>query len=320
MKVILILLFALINTSCNNSKLNELNKRISTLEKNNVTLLDSIQQYQKELEKKKTKDTFWTNKEKYDEGTSYFKVIPHDSVFFGNYFTKETTYSIKHISLDDTNGVFIAKYITETKGSIQSEGTEKNIKIELSHFDKPNNILYNIEKECHQIELENKIYKTYQFGCCLEKDIYEFYDYSNKSIVKSNLKIISSLIPNSNIDFYVGYEIDQKEKNSDFYSGTLTFAYDNSDKYIIKTFGNKKHDWFNSELDIISNSKKDYKIEEDFETVFNIWSLNEIRDKENVNEITLILKINDKIVLKIPIINGKPFGKNDRIHKIKLEI
>jgi hypothetical protein len=319
LNAILIILFAFINTSCNNSKINELNNRVSTLEKNNITLIDSIQQYKKELEQ--TKDTLWANKEKYDEGISYFKVIPDDLGYNRNYLINETTYSIKYISPNKkykTEDAFIAKYITETKGCIHCEVTEKKIKIELSSFKEPEDILFNIEKECHHIELESNIYKTHQYGCCLEKSTYEFYDYSNNSIVKSNLKIISSFIPNSNIDFYVGYEINEKDKNFDFYKGTLTFAYNNSDKYIINTISNKEYDWFNYELDIISKNKKDYKSSDQFETVINLWTLNKIKDQEKVNDITLILKIDNNVVLEIPIINGKPFGKINRIHKIKL--
>jgi len=316
----LFLIFILTLSSCNNSNVENLSGRIIELEKSNKILIDSIKSFKKaesdfnkETSKKQRKFDSLRNIEVFfNKGTSFFSKTAENS----GYTKNEVTYDIEFISPNEnfkTTTAFVSKQSIKTKSCIGCESKKEDIKIELSTFLEPEKILYTIEKECNDIELKNNIYKTSLYGCCLNKDTYEYFDYSNKLIIESNLDIISSYIPNSKIDFYIGYMFDENPKDIKFFNGTLTFAYNSRDKYLIKISSKKEHDWLNTKLDIISKDKRDYKSDDGY----SLWSLDKIKTKEQVNDVTVLLKIDDEIVLEIPIIKGKPFGKSDRLQEVK---
>ena len=257
----------------------------------------------------------------HDFETASFEIITDEINSGRSYVINEITYAIVYISPNQHYNVgnpFIAKYFTKTEGCVHCEGLKKNIKIELSSFSKPENILFNIEKECHNIELESDIYKTYNYGCCLEQDIYEFLDYNNESIIKSNLGIITGKIPNSKIKFYVGFINDDHINNSPHYSSSMFFSYSSKDKYVIKINSNKKLEWMDLEIDISSDNESDYATNNDIHKEYTFWSLNKIKKHEQINGIVVTLKHLGKKILEIPIVKGKPFGKNNKIHKVIL--
>jgi hypothetical protein len=315
------LIFILILSSCNNSRVEKMSERIIELERSNRILIDSIKNFKKAesdfdketAQKQRKYDSLRNIEVFFNKGTSFFSKTAENS----GYTKNEITYDIVYISPNETYKTattFISKNSRKTESCIGCENKIEDIKIELSSFYEPEKILHTIEKKCNNIELESNIYKTAIYGCCLLHNTYEYFDYNNKSIIKSNLNIISSNIPNSKIDFYIGYIFDENPKETRVFNGTLTFAYAHSDKYLIKINSNTGHDWLNTKIDLVSNDKRDYKTVDGFD----LWSLNGIKAKEQINDIKIVLKINDKNVLEIPIIEGKPYGKSNRIQEVTI--
>jgi hypothetical protein len=53
---------------------------------------------------------------------------------------------------------------------------------------------------------------------------------------------------------------------------------------------------------------------------YTLWDLREIPDINSINNLTVRLKFwRNDTVIDIPIINGKPFGKDDKIQELSLE-
>lgn len=323
-KILHLILFVLILSSCNNSKVDELNKRVLELEKENSLMNDSINFF-KEITKPSLIEKYETNLSKEDSAKIDIVYIDEDNSYFktyddSQYSSNEITYDILYIKPFEENKssayAYISKQTRQTLSCASCEGKNETIKVELSDFYEPNNIIFTTLKECNKIKLDYRIYKTFKYGCCLEENVIEYYDYYNNLIIRSNLDIISHHIPNSKIGFHVGYTVEGKKDDKNFYNGTLTIAYDSNERYIIKTFTTIEQYWYNTQLEVLSIDKSDNSIKE---TQLDSWSINGIKQKEELNNIKVVLKISDTTVLEVPIIKGKPYGKNNRLHKVELK-
>ena len=115
--------------------------------------------------------------------------------------------------------------------------------------------------------------------------------------------------------------------------GSIHYSYDSNNKFeiILKT----KLEFINEcKVDIKINSKNDSNIKIVKNSLISIdeyflWSLDKIKKVEEINNIELELNMNCIIVknkeeiefnkkVLIPIINGKPFGKIDKIQYVEI--
>lgn len=258
-----------------------------------------------------------------DSDQSTFKITSGDSISGYDFQTVETNYKLVYIAPHNYNSLkhYFAKYTTISKTCTGCEGQERMIKVGLNSFDNPQKTELTIQQDCDELTLAPRTYKTAKFGCCGAEDQLAIYDYNNKLIIEGDSKILLGEIPNSRLNFYVAFKNEYLDST---YLGTLYFCYSSSDRYTIKIeskpLPSDSCSPFSPDILIHSANVIDKFNKENNE--YSFWSLNHIKSKDQINDLTLKVaywcdsELNLD-TLKIPIINGKPFGKDDRNQIIK---
>ncbi|HZV70890.1 MAG TPA: hypothetical protein VFG10_15145 [Saprospiraceae bacterium] len=253
-----------------------------------------------------------------DDGEAGFHITSIDSSN-GYYFnTTETTYKVAFIALHDFTDLkhYIAKYTTDTKSCTGCEVQDRKIKVELKTFEKPENTELTIQQECDELTLDVHDYKTAKFGCCGAEDDLAVYDYNNKLVIRGDATIIYGDIPNSQVSFYVSYKPEYKDSTI---LGVLYLSYSSTDQYSItiksKPLPEDYCSLFSPDV-VIESTDPDDKFEE-ATNEYTLWSLDEIKSNSEINHLTLkvMYECDSKLHLQpllIPIIKGKPFGKEER--------
>lgn len=257
-----------------------------------------------------------------DKDYSSIELFPVDSFSGNKYKIKEINYSIVYLDFygDKDPGRFIAKKTTTTEAHTGMEGQIRIIQIDLLPIDNPTKPALTIERYCDDITLEFGNYRTVKYGCCGGENEYELYDYNNNLIIEGNEQIILTRIPNTRRNFYVSFKPEYRDTTT---LGRLHFSYSSSDNYQIVIKSNplpsEQCSPFSPQLFVKTNDKQDRYISATNE--YEIWSLNNIKDKEDINGINLQIVFECDPELKldtinIPIIKGKPFGKDDKIQEL----
>ncbi len=260
-----------------------------------------------------------------DVGQSSFAIVSRDTDSGYDFKMVEVNYKIAFIDPKgnkDFNNYF-AKYTTTTKSCTGCEEDERSIKVELNTFDNPKTTVVTLEQKCDELTLDAQTYKTVKYGCCGAEDQIGIYDYANKLIAEGDSKIVIGDIPNSSLKMYVGYK--QETKDSTFL-GTIFFSYNSMDRYSIRIKSNPLPEDlcnpYSPDMVIYSSNPKDEYNKEAHEYTF--WSLDKLDDQSKINNLTLKVHFDceasykiDKI--EIPIIKGKPNGKDDRNQIVTLK-
>ena len=115
------------------------------------------------------------------------------------------------------------------------KGKERNIRIKIKAFNNPSKTIIEINKNCDDIDLQTKLYKTIKYGCCGHVNHYEIFNYENKQIIEGDDKIVVGSIPDSDLKIYVGFT---QETNDSTVLGTLYYTTYNTrknpDRFAIK--------------------------------------------------------------------------------------
>ncbi|MBS4062769.1 MAG: hypothetical protein KG029_20405 [Bacteroidetes bacterium] len=258
-----------------------------------------------------------------DKDFSSIELFPVDSFSGNKYKIKEINYNIVYLDFygDKDAERFIARKTTTTEAHTGMEGQNRLIQIDLLPLNNPEKAVLTIKHNCDDIFLEFGNYKTVKYGCCGGEDEYELYDYNNKLILEGNEQIILTRIPNARTKFYVSFKPEYRDTTI---LGRLHFSYNSSENYqiVIKSdpLPSEQCSPFSPQLFVKTNDKRDRFISVSNE--YEIWSLDNIKTKEEINGINLQIVFDCDPELKldtinIPIINGKPFGKTDKIQEIK---
>lgn len=263
----------------------------------------------------------------FDKGVSSFRILSMDKMNGYEFETVETNYKVHFIIPDGHKqlGHHIAKYTTTTIVNLGQEGQNRNMKIELYAFENPSKLVMKVDKNCDKLDILTDTYLTTIYGCCGAEDSYEIFDFKHKSIIQSDNKIIIGEVPNPRIRFYVGFRPDFADTLN---LGYLNFSYNSDEKYTIKIRTRRnllKNDFlpFSPDIEILS-SENDRKYSESVFVKYTFWSLNnKIRDKNSIDNLVIRLSFpseNEVInnVVEIPIINGKPYGKDEKVQEIYL--
>lgn len=254
-----------------------------------------------------------------DNGVAEFRILDGENSAY-EYQITETNYSQAYLDVDGDLKQYIAKYLTKTKTCTGCDGRERNIEIKLSLFDKPSETVRTINHRCDNIVLDAHTYKTITYGCCGGEDEIEIYDYESKQIIEGDSKIILGNIPNSNINLYIAYKQAQNDSTT---LGTLFFSYSASDRYSVKIKSKPLPEeycsLFTPDMSIQTSDEKDKF--SDVSNEYTFWSLNNIRSQNDVNNLTIRITYDcesdaNSKPIDIPIINGKPFGKDLRNQEI----
>jgi len=301
-KILLALLVSGVLVSCNTQTKTESNK------------LQTENQFFADTTNKKTQNAFFS-----DESTSSFYVISGNKEKGYVYQTVEINYAVLYNIPDGYKGYNVAKYIMTTTMDQAVEFPERNIKVEIYPFENPSKLIMKIDKDCDRIDLLDNTYKTTINGCCGNENVYEIFDYKHKSIIKTERRIVIGNFYNSKISFYVGFEKENEDS-----LGTLKYSYNSKEKYTIKMRTKQDYDYiyYFPDIEILSDNENDKFSKSDYGYTF--FSPRKISDKNSINNLTIRLIFScengeNDIVVDIPIINGKPFRKEDKIQELYIE-
>lgn len=257
-----------------------------------------------------------------DNDFTFFELYPTDSTMGNNYKIREISYSFEFLSLPVEKEArnYISKRIINTESNTSFEGQNRIIQIELLPIDKPTKSALTIKQKCDDIILEYNYYKTVKWGCCGDENEYEIYDYNNELIIQGNEQIIHAIIPNSERNFYFSFK---PEYTDTTILGNLYFSYGSKDNYQLKIKSRPLPEEycssFSPQIFLKTNDKRDRYNNSINE--YLIWSLDNIKNKQDINGITLQVVFDCDPELKldtisIPIIKGMPFGKDEKIQVI----
>jgi hypothetical protein len=263
-----------------------------------------------------------------ETGESKFEILSKQPRNAFVYKTVESNFKPVSIQLRDYDThEYFANITTTTKKWTSVEGQERNIRIKIKAFDNPSKTVVEINKNCDDIDLQTTMYKTIKYGCCGNVNHYEIFNYENKLIIEGDDKIITGSIPDSDLKMYVGFT---QESNDSTVLGTLYYT-TYLPKKVLETFAIKiksippnvkKCETYWPKISLQTNKAIDkFKANEN---EYTLWSLDKVENENLINNLTIKFSIectekqNFKF-LYIPIMNGKPFGKDDKIQELVLD-
>lgn len=244
------------------------------------------------------------------------------------YKTVESNFKPARIQLKEFDvRQYFAAITTTTEKWTGVEGQERNIRIKIKAFDNPSKTIIEINKNCDDIDLQTKRYKTIKYGCCGHVNHYEIFNYENKQIVEGDDKIVVGSIPDSDLEIYVGFT---QETNDSTVLGTLYYTTyhpgKNPDRFAIKIKSKpsnvRKCETYWPKISLQTNKAID-KFDAN-ENEYTLWSFDKIENEKLINNLTIKFSIEctekqNFSFLYIPIMNGKPFGKENKNQEMTLD-
>lgn len=249
------------------------------------------------------------NTKEFDEST--FQIISVDKGI--EYKSVESTYKTFYkFESEKSDYYYLARYKTTTIKNLSQEGQDRTIEVTVSPLNKLSLVKYKIKQDCDQLDLFNDYYKTIKYGCCLLSTEVRLFDYSNNLIIEGSERIFIGNIYNNRTDFYFSY----KSPTDTLSLGQINFWFSNNEKYqiLLKSIRSTVHDGLEEcpvlypKIDMIMNDNVSF----DNEETYTFGLLKDIKSSSEINfSFTLTFDCDSTILpITIPIINGKPFGRN----------
>lgn len=244
------------------------------------------------------------------------------------YKTVESNFKPVHIQLKDFDvRSYFAHFTITTEKWLSAEGQERNIRIKIKAFDEPSKTIIEINKNCDDIDLQTNLYKTVKYGCCGNVNHYAIFDYENNQIIEGDDKIVTGSVPNSDLKIYVGFT---QGTNDSTVLGTLYYTTyhlrKNPDKFAIKIKSKpsnvRKCETYWPKISFQTNKAIDKF--DSIENEYILWSFDKIENERLISNLTIKFSIEctekqDFKFISIPIKNGKPFGREDKIQEMTLD-
>jgi len=262
-----------------------------------------------------------------DSSMSFVKITKQEEEHY-EYEMLENNYSIEYLAPEGKFANYLQKRRIKTISSTVNDIVNREIQIELLPYESQNLKTIKLKEKCHKLELKEKYYNTYTYGCCAEPMKLAVFSYKREPIIFATDRIIRADIWNNpKIDgFWFGFEITENNQKP-LTIGILTLSYGTNDIYKIEFVAKNEEDnlieknSFTPQISIVSENTQDKM--NYVEGVFQIMSLNKIKSFSEINgfaiEVLIYNKNENPETISIPIINGKPFGKNERNQKLTIE-
>ena len=265
------------------------------------------------------------------EDQSWIKV---DSAYT---LTKNVKYSIENTTYRGKNESFIIRNSNVVKRHRAAMGQESEIVVDLFKID-THEFVTSVSKKADDISFSVDGYmEAVNYGCCGAESYYEFFTVDKSDpFLKFHSKYFHIEIPNSRIDFYLGFLVaPNKEDRSEghltlahrvpVFEGaqivgfkfekvnTVEFKFDNN-----STFDEYPH--FTPEIRLLTHSSQDKIIDNELYQLLTLWSFNNERSVRNISFDALKIEFGDKDGMKfiLPIKNG--FLMDDKGEKQTLTI
>lgn len=248
-------------------------------------------------------------------GEALVQVQPTADGYY-TYRTVESNYKLVHVTLPlrSSSNEYIAKFRTETKAEVSAEGADRTIEVTLSPLSDLSEKAFSTKQECDEIRLERKHYKTIKYGCCADLNRIKLFDYHNHEIIAGLDRVINVNIPNSSLGFYMAFDDSSSDSNT---LGRVTISYGSGQRYHINIMSDKPLSEFtcprvNPELSILSQNKQNRFYDNDS---YMLWSLDKLKLISGINGVSVKVSFPCDSSIKpitIPIVNGLPFGKDQK--------
>lgn len=217
---------------------------------------------------------------------------------------------------------YIVRKSSSTLTCDGQEGQKRTIIIELNPVDRPKHTAFVIRHDADEINLEHDYYQTIYYGCCDAEPIHKIYDYNNDLITEGTARILTGAIPNNPIKFFISYKPEPLDTTR---LGSVFLAYDSHDKYQVDILSPplppEMCSQYAPEVTLVSRNR--YDTLEIYENEYQLWELENIDNPNQIGNLFIRVKyLCDPYFtieeIEIPILRGKPFGKDDRIQTINL--
>lgn len=238
------------------------------------------------------------------------------------YDIKDVDYEVIQIAPKGEWINYIVRKSSSTLTCDGQEGQKRTIIIELNPVDRPKHTAYVIRHDVDEINLEHDYYQTTYYGCCDAEPIHKVYDYSNHLITEGTARILTGAIPNNPIKFFVSYKPEPMDTTR---LGSVFLAYDSNEKYQIDILSPplppEMCSQYAPEVTLVSRNR--YDTLEIFENEYQLWDLENIDNVSQIGNLFIRVKyLCDPYFtieeVEIPVSQGKPFGKDERVQSITL--
>lgn len=276
-----------------------------------------------------------------DEGKSSIEYIKDKESGMLGVKIEESTYKTFYADiLNNDNNNYVAKLKTNTLKYFATEGQQSTISGEIYSLDNPKKIISRFSHTADEIYFETDHYLTIKYGCCASPNIPSLYDYKHRLIIdgENNISKADFYSKGKVINMYTSIKSVYESKDT---IGLFTYAYSAEDKYQIYFLSQKKSSFCNDYSLLYKASLKNNAEVNMFSELNGMLSIYEFENLKDVHKITDIndivfniqyqcfsyskepvdASLADKTyTTSIPIINGKPFGKSDRIQIVKVNV
>lgn len=257
-----------------------------------------------------------------DSSTSKMVVTKMDITEMGRTYSpiefsiQSTTYSVEQLIVNEESDFFAVKKTSKLDGGQPEEGNGVlHHLISVDFMPLTNNKLksFSIKYDCDDIVLHNDYYETITYGCCGAETIHTYYLYNSNKEICEGAYFKSYEIPGRGIECFVGFESYPPGQKDSIYQ-FIFIGYNNGEMYKINVSNSQ---YLFRSMEFETGNPGD-KFMGTLQTTQRIYSLEKIPSVDQINnlKISLVFKeynrdnTEDEKVVDIPIINGKPFGKD----------
>jgi hypothetical protein len=231
----------------------------------------------------------------------------------GMYKTTEHTFQFIHMGGIKGDEEYLAKF-KKTLETDMMLFNKQSIEVKISPLVSPEKVIYTLKQNCDKLELFYDYYKTTNYGCCADNDYLKIYDYNNKLMLEGTDKIYKGEYGNNEF-FYFSYHSPLDSARL----GLIKFWFSDIEKYTINLKAKMDTQKDGEELcpviaPIVSINLDSTSYGFDDEDTYQFYYLDNAKSTSEINlPITFTFDCDPRIVpIKIPIMNGKPFGKRDK--------
>lgn len=253
-----------------------------------------------------------------DVNESTFDIL--DTLNGFKYKTVENNYKIVNINSNNksSNG-YLAKFKTTTIKNLSEEEQERTIEVRICPLNNVNKTSISIRQSCDELRLDYDYYKTWKYGCCLRPTYVNLYNYNNDLIISGSDKVYTGSFPHSDLNLYFTYKAPLYDSTS---LGSINISYNEKEQYHVFLKGKVKNVWEEGGwLDICPTLYPNIEIEsaikysyDEDNITYKFSTMDKIKTVSEIN-FNMIFKFDCDVSIlpiKIPIINGKPFGKDEK--------
>lgn len=238
------------------------------------------------------------------------------------YDIKSVQYKIVQIAPEGEWINYIAKESSSTVTCDGQEGQKRTIVVELSQVDRPTNIVYVLKHDADELFLEHDYYETVFYGCCDAEPIHRIYDYTGNLLLEGNARVLTGAIPNNPLKFFVAYTPTVEDTSV---LGTIKLVYDKDRKYEIKIASSPLPldycSLYSPAISLVpSYSRDSFELYDD---EYQLWELEPIQTVDEIRNVSILVEFQCEVYykvepIKIPLTNGKPFGKDSTVQHVTL--